>query len=55
MHGDLLKKKFANLLDLRVKIDGTDIEYRISDNEENKGNFQVIIYRQGGSNNRSFS
>ncbi|WNE40099.1 MAG: hypothetical protein GBAus27B_000166 [Mycoplasmataceae bacterium] len=55
MHGDLLKKKFADLLDLRVKVDDTDIEYRISDSEENKGNFQVAIYRQGGSNNRSFA
>lgn len=55
MHGDLLKRKFANLLDLRVGISGTDMEYRISDSEENKGNCQVSIFRKGGNNNRSFS
>ena len=53
MHGNLLKKKFTNLLDLRVEIDDTDMEYRISDDEEN--NFQINIFRKGENGSRTFS
>ncbi|WNE40964.1 MAG: hypothetical protein mread185_000421 [Mycoplasmataceae bacterium] len=55
MHWKLLQHKFNDKVEKIIAIDGTDMKYRIPDNEGSDGFGVIIYFKDGTKKNRFFS